>query len=127
MRRGIVAVIGIVALIIVLLVLQLTSPREVGLFGILLFFILVYVFFACMLYVLLASIVVILKLAMKQGRWKVAIEGVTRMKIYYYASMLALTPVILIGMHSVGAVEPADVGLLIAFEILGCFYISKRF
>lgn len=127
MRRSIVASIGMVALVMALLMLQLTAPSTVGLFGVLIFFVLLYVFCGSALYVSLVTAVGILNQILPQSKWKLMAEGVSIVKIYYYSSILALMPVILLGMSSIGAVNPLDIALLVLFEVLGCFYISKRF
>lgn len=47
-------------------------------------------------------------------------------RAYMYASVIALAPVILVAMQSVGALGIWDVSLVIIFEILACFYIWRR-
>ena len=55
------------------------------------------------------------------------LASVTLLKLYYYASIIGLIPVILLGMQSIGGVTAWDVLLLMLFLGLGCFYIHKRF
>ena len=50
----------------------------------------------------------------------------TLARAYYFASVLALAPVMLIGARSVGRTGVADIVLITLFEILACFYIAKR-
>jgi hypothetical protein len=45
---------------------------------------------------------------------------------YYFSSVLALAPVMLIGMQSVAEVEIYDVLLIVLFVVIACIYISKR-
>jgi type IV secretory pathway VirB2 component (pilin) len=45
---------------------------------------------------------------------------------YYFASVIALAPVILVGMQSVGEVSFYDVLLIVVFIVISCVYISKR-
>lgn len=127
MRRGTVVGIGLVALIAALLMLQLTTPSDVGLFGVLVFFVLVYITCACLLYAFLVTLAELLANTLPQGKWRMRFENLKSIKVYYYASILALTPVILVGMSSVGAIGVADLALLAVFEVLACFYISRRF
>lgn len=127
MKKGVVASIGIMALVAALLMLQLTTPQSVGPFGVLAFFILAYIASACMVHLALAGLVRILKGVLPKGRWLLRVEGLTSRKLYYYSSFIALAPVILLGMQSIGVVRVAEVLLLVAFQVLGCFYISRRF
>ena len=55
------------------------------------------------------------------------LASVTPLKLYYYASIIGLIPVILLGMQSIGGVTAWDILLLALFLGLGCFYIHKRF
>lgn len=45
---------------------------------------------------------------------------------YYFATVLAIAPVIFIGLQSVGNVGPYEILLVVIFVSLGIFYISKR-
>lgn len=127
MKRRFVAVVGLVALTIALLMLQLTTPKSAGLFGVLIFFGLIYVTVACLFYISLRSLFGLLERMLPPSKWRHRAESLTAVKTYYYASVLALAPVILIGMRSVGDVAATDVLLLVLFELLACFYISRRF
>ncbi len=127
MRRGVVASIGIISLVTALLMLQLTTPQSVGPFGVLAFFILAYITSACVVYVVLVGLVGVLERTLPKGKWLLVVEGLTRRKLYYYTSFIALAPVILLGMQSIGRVGVAEILLLVAFLGLGCFYISRRF
>lgn len=45
---------------------------------------------------------------------------------YFYASVLALAPVMLVGMKSIGRANIYEVFLVIIFEVVACFYISRQ-
>jgi hypothetical protein len=45
---------------------------------------------------------------------------------YYYASVLALAPVMIVGARSIGRSGGYDIVLVVLFELIACFYISKR-
>ena len=55
------------------------------------------------------------------------LASVTPLKLYDYASIVGLIPIILLGMQSLGGVTAWDILLLALFLSLGCFYIHKRF
>ena len=127
MKRGVAAGIGIIALIVALLMLQLTTPQMVGPVGVLAFFVLIYIFSAAAIYLLLVFLVDSLSGVVKKGKWLARLESMSARKIYYYTSFIALVPVILLGMQSVGMVRVTEILLLVLFQALGLFYISRRF
>ena len=59
----------------------------------------------------------------KPGRSK---ETFTTKKAYYYASVIALAPVIFVSMQSVGGVGIYEIMLVALLVVLGCLYISRR-
>lgn len=48
------------------------------------------------------------------------------LKSYYMASIVAMAPIILIAIRSVGEVHWYEIALIIAMIIIGIFYIQKR-
>lgn len=47
-------------------------------------------------------------------------------RAYYFSTILAAAPVMLIGLQSVGAIGIYEFILVIIFEVIGCVYIAKR-
>ena len=47
-------------------------------------------------------------------------------RAYYFSTILAAVPVMLISLQSVGSVTWYEAVLVIVFAALGCLYISKR-
>lgn len=45
---------------------------------------------------------------------------------YYYATVIALAPVLLVAMRSIGRGTVWDIVLVMVFEVMACFYIAKR-
>lgn len=45
---------------------------------------------------------------------------------YYYSSIIALAPVMLIGMQSVGGIGFYEVLLVVVFTVVGCVYVGRR-
>jgi len=127
MQKRVIAVVGLTTFVAALLMLQLSTPDTVGPFGVLAFFVLVYSTFAAACYILLSALVGALRRMLPQGKWRLVVEDMSDTKVYYYASIIGLAPVILIGMQSIGAVRLPDILLLVLFEVLGCFYVSRRF
>lgn len=61
------------------------------------------------------------------GRYKLRLLEISKLKLYYYASVVSLAPVIMLGMVSMGGVGVLEVGLVLIFETIALFYIHKRF
>ena len=127
MKTSLAIGIGVISLLAIGIMLNVVSPGEVGPFGVLAFFIFTYGLSVSLIYMLLIGVVKLMKAFLPQGPLLMYIKSISKTKLYYYTSALALTPVILLGMGSVGRVGGIDIGLVVLFEILACFYISRRF
>lgn len=119
--------IGSISLVIAGLMLTMTRPGEVGPFGVLAFFVLLYLSAGSIIYMLLTGIIYVLMRVLPPGSLRLWLENVSHTKVYYYTTVLALAPVVLLGMASVGSIGGLDIVLVALFEILACFYISRRF
>lgn len=108
-----VSFVGIAAL------LHRTNPLEVGPAGILLVFGLVYVGISSSLYLLLT-------MALLGLSYFVALKPTSRRKLYYIASIIALAPVFLLALNSIGQLEAKDFVLVICLTVIACFYVLKR-
>jgi hypothetical protein len=96
-----------------------TNPLDVGPAGILLVFALAYVFIASALYLMITLVLVVLA-------YFVTVTIRSRRKIYYVSSILALAPVFLLALNSIGQLEVKDFVLVISLVGIACFYIIKR-
>lgn len=113
-----------VTLLIVLL--QTTTPATIGPLGILLIFVLMYMSVLCVLtFLLFAATGVVAKVSASMTL-KRPFQQLSLRRSYYFASVIALAPVILVGMQSVGEVSFYDVLLIVVFIVISCVYISKR-
>ena len=119
--------IGSISLVIAGVMLTMTRPGEVGPFGVLAFFVLLYLSAGSIIYMLLTGIIYVLMRVLPPGSLRLWLENVSHTKVYYYTTVLALAPVVLLGMASVGSIGGLDIVLVVLFEILACFYISRRF
>lgn len=121
-----IAVSGVVALVILGILLQVTTPSTIGPLGLLFVFILMYVVAVSVLTFLLMAINRV-AVRLSQG---VAVRRplpiLTMQRAYYYGSVVALAPVMLVAMQSVGSVGFYDVLLVVLFVSFACFYIAKR-
>ena len=107
-----ISIIGLAALI---LMLNITSPTEIGPFGFLLFFTTVYIIFIGIFTLLL------------QGFLHAAFKRKTmNRKEYLYAAILAFAPIMLLMARSFGAVNIWTISLILVFIFLAEFLVKKR-
>lgn len=118
------AVSTFIAFIILSAVLQSTSPSTIHPLGILIVFFLLYVLvLGLVTYALIIINRVIVKISVQFSK---NIAYMTWSKAYYFASVLALAPVMYVGMRSIGKTGVYEILLILLFEIVACFYIAKR-
>lgn len=111
------------AFVLLSAIMQVTSPSTIHPLGILAVFILLYLLALGTLTFLLVGIHRVIVAFMPSHRKG---KHFTVQTAYYYASVLALAPVMIIGMRSIGRSGLYDVALVVVFELVACFYISKR-
>lgn len=126
MKQGILFGLAIMAAIGGLLLLQMTSPSEAGPIGVLAIFICLYIVIVAIVYLLLMAASTLVRLVVKENQKVRRLAQWRSVSAYYYASVLGLAPVILLGFQSVGAISWFDATLVVILTTLGCFYISKR-
>ena len=115
-----------IAVVLLSVLLQTTAPATIGPLGILIIFVLMYVSAVGMLTFLLVIINRLLARATVYASVKRPMQLLTLRKAYYFASVIALAPVMFIGMQSVGAVSIYEVLLVLVFVAISCIYIAKR-
>lgn len=118
---------GLVSAGLLLILLTTTTPAKVGAFGILAIFLLSYVL------VLIVTTFLLWCLALVMDNVVNRVRGISRKsyamdlkRAYYFSTVIALGPVILVSLHSVGGIGIYDVGLVALFLALGCLYVSRR-
>ena len=103
---------GLAALI---MMLNFTSPTEVGPLGVLLFFTTVYVVAFSLITIIMQSF---MKLAFKREHFY--------SKDYLYSAVLAFGPIMFLMARSFGAISLWTTGLIILFLSLAEFLVAKR-
>jgi|AntRauTorcE11897_2_1112592.scaffolds.fasta_scaffold02433_3 type III secretory pathway component EscT len=109
------------ALLIVML--NALSPSETGPFGILVVFVLAYFFFVGGFSYLIHSLSSFWQNIVLSGSKK---QPLSLRKSYYYSTVFALAPVMLLGMQSVGYLGPYELILVAIFVSVAYVYVSKR-
>ncbi|MBQ9019949.1 hypothetical protein IJ096_01335 [Candidatus Saccharibacteria bacterium] len=106
---------SLICLVILVVMMNLTTPTEIGPLGVLVFFTTVYLMVFGMM---VGAMMLFRKVTMKKGKML--------KKDYAYAAAIAMGPIMLLLAHSVGTewwLAILGVGM---FVILFCFVISKR-
>ncbi|HEY1086025.1 MAG TPA: hypothetical protein VGE34_04885 [Candidatus Saccharimonadales bacterium] len=114
------------ALIVLSFLMQSTSPSEAGPLTILLVFFLLYIIaVGVMSWVIYGAsfIVMTLTASLKSNK---PLHQLSMIHSYYYASILALAPIMLLAITSVTQIGIYEIGLVIAFVALAIFYVKKR-
>lgn len=121
-----IAISGLIAVVLLTVVLHVTTPATIGPLGLLFVFIMIYVASLSMLTFLI--FVTSRGIARFSGSLTVRrpFQALDLQRSYYYASVIGLAPVMLLGMQSVGAVGVYEAILVLLFAGLGCVYIAKR-
>lgn len=126
MLPRIIATLSLASLCLLSYMVTFTSPADAGPFGLLTIFITAYLTFVGMISFFLYGVDRLAIMVLAKGTVKKVVRDFTFKKAYYYASVLALAPVLLVGLQSVGAISVYQVGLVILFEIIACIYVGKR-
>lgn len=126
MLGKIVATSSIVAVILLVIVLQATTPATIGPLGILFVFILMYMSVLGALTFLIFGASQLTAKVSAAVTVKKPLRALGLRRSYYYSSVLALAPVMFVGMQSVGEVGLYDVLLVFIFVVIACVYITKR-
>lgn len=126
MFQKIIAIVTGVSIAMLWALFVMTNPSSAGPLGILIFFVVMYT----------AALGVLTFLFYGISRMAFRVARVTRMKMrfgelsfqksYYYASVGALAPVMLIAMQSVSQVGPYQFLLVVFFISVAWIYIAKR-
>ena len=107
------------ALMVILAMMNFTTPNEIGPLGVLVFFTMCYL---CALGLTVEICRIFFKL---KGHFnKLAPKDIDR-RSYYYALVLALAPVLLLMNGSIGGISILGVILVFLLEVVLCFLVAK--
>lgn len=126
MLARVIAVSFVTATMLLVILLQTTTPSTIGPLGILIVFILMYVSALGVLTFLLFWGSRSLERLSRRAVTRRPVQPLSLGRAYYFSSVLALVPVMFIGMQSVGKVSVSDVLLIVLFTTMTCIYIAKR-
>lgn len=126
MLEKIVGICFVIATVLLAVLLYTTTPAAVGPVGVLVVFALMYMLALGALTFLLFGLSNIISIFSSFITVKKPIRALTLSRSYYFSSVIALAPVMFVGMQSVGGVGGYDVLLVIFFVVIACVYIAKR-
>ena len=126
MLKMIISTVTVASLCLLAILLNVTTPASAGPFGILIIFVLIYLSsLGLVTYFIYGASYMISHLSTVFITRR-PIEALTFKRTYYYSTIVAAVPVLLIGLQSVGAVGAYEFFLVVIFVIVGCLYISKK-
>ena len=126
MLQRAIALITIVSLCLLSLMLVTTTPASAGPFGLLLLFVSAYLTCLGLISFFLYGVSRVIVYASAGFAMRRPMQAMSFRRAYYYSTILAAAPVMLIGLQSVGAVGLYEFVLVVIFEVIGCVYITKR-
>jgi hypothetical protein len=116
----------VVSLCLLILLLSTTTPATAGPIGLLVIFISAYLAAMGLMSFFLYGASRLLNFFLSGFTKKKRLYALSLKKSYYYGTVLAAAPVMLVGLQSVGSVGIYETVLVSLFVIIGCFYVSKR-
>ena len=126
MLPRIIATISLASLCLLSWMLTFTSPASAGPFGLLVIFITAYLTFVGLISFFLFGInrfIVFVTSGMTVSR---PFPRLSFKRAYYYSTVLAAAPVMLVGLQSVQTIGLYEVILVVIFETVACLYINRR-
>jgi len=126
MLQKILAGLTIVSIVILAILLSTTTPATAGPFGLLLIFLTAYLTCLGLMSFFLYGVSRIYVFVASGFNTRRPLQAISFHRSYYFSTVLAAAPVLFVGLQSVGAIGPYEVGLVILFEAIGCLYIAKR-
>ncbi|MBJ58890.1 hypothetical protein CL689_01620 [Candidatus Saccharibacteria bacterium] len=126
MLQRVIALITIASLCLLAIMLTSTTPATAGPFGLLLIFISAYLACLGLISFFLYGISRILVYVSSGFTLRRPMRVMPFRRAYYFSTVLAAAPVLLISLQSVRSVGVYEVLLVVFFVVIGCVYISRR-
>ena len=126
MLPRIIATLSLASLCVLSAMLTFTTPAEAGPFGLLVIFISAYLTFIGLISFFLYGITKLIAAVSAGMTVRKPFQAMSFRRAYYFSTVLAAAPVMLIALQSV---KPLDIYLLVLvliFEVVACLYVSRR-
>lgn len=126
MLQRIVVLITLASLCLLSIMLVTTTPASAGPLGLLVIFISAYLACLGLISLFLYGMSRLIGVLLANFAVRRPFRPLTFRRCYYYSTILAAAPVMLLGLQSVGSVGIYELFLVVLFEVIGCLYITKR-
>ncbi|MBC7565087.1 hypothetical protein H7100_02590 [Candidatus Saccharibacteria bacterium] len=126
MLQRVIAIITVVSLCLLTLMLVTTTPASAGPLGLLLIFITAYLTCLGLISFFLYGISRIIVYVSAGFMMRRPLQLLSFRRAYYYSTVFAAAPVMLIGLQSVGVIGIYEFILVVIFEVIATVYITKR-
>ena len=126
MLPRIIATLSLASLCVLSLMLTFTSPATAGPFGLLVIFITAYLTFVGLISFFLFGINRLVIMVSSGMTIQKPLRAMDFKCAYYYSTVLAAAPVMLIGLQSVQSIGIYEIILVLIFEVVACLYVSRR-
>ena len=126
MIQRIIATISLASLCLLSAMLTFTTPASAGPLGLLVIFISAYLAFIGLVSFFLFGISKLISSISANMTVAKPIQQMNFKRAYYFSTVLAAAPVMLIAMQSVRSIDVYQLGLVIVFEVVACLYVSRR-
>lgn len=126
MLPRLIATISLASLCVLSLMLTFTSPATAGPFGLLVIFITAYLTFVGLISFFLFGISRLIVMVSAGMTIRKPLTAMQFKRAYYFSTVLAAAPVMLIGLQSVRSIGSYEIILVILFEVMACLYVSRR-
>lgn len=126
MIKIITVITAFVSFLLLIILVNTTTPYSAGPFGILAIFGLSYILLVVISAYLLHYISLLISRISMLLISRKPFEQVSLKRSYYYATVIAAAPIMLVGLQSVGSVGPYELLLVSIFVVIGCLYVSKK-
>jgi len=126
MLPRIIATLSLASLCVLSAMLTFTTPASAGPFGLLVIFITAYLTFIGLISFFLYGITKLIAAVSAGMTVRKPFQAMSFRRAYYFSTVLAAAPVMLIALQSV---KPLDIYLLVLvliFEVVACLYVSRR-
>lgn len=118
--------IGVLAVVALLYIVNTTTPTQAGALGVLAVFLLSYIVIVAVLAFFLYGVHMVIMKAFYSDRLGKITDDFTLKRAYYFASVLALGPVIFVSLRSVGKVGVGELFMVVILLVLGSVYVSRQ-
>ena len=122
----IISSVTVLAVVVLAIVIQTTDPSSIGPVGLLAVFFLFYVFLLGLTSLFLWFISQALSKLVRPFTAKKPLEALSFLHAYYFSSIIALGPVMMLALQSIGSLGFYEIALVLIFLGVGILYVAKR-